>query len=439
VNLRKTIASTVVIATVSVLAGCSSGGSHAVADLTAAPDYSGKLSILTAFAGEPLEPYFNTVVDDYKKLHPGVQITLAQETDDSAIKDKEKVLIASQSLPDIYFSYAGNWGSNFATNGIAADLSSIIAPGTDWGNTFGKSSLDAFKYDGKYYGIPVMVDAKYMGYNKQIFDQVGIDVPKTFEELIADCPKLKAAGHTPIAFGNKDGWPGLHYLGQLFAYNVPRDVLEADFVPSTAKYTDPGYVKGMQQFVQLLTTCTGDGANSNGVTYNSAEQQQTLGDAAMYYQELNEFSSVQAPGSQIEKDGFGIFQLPAPAGAAGDVFTLEAAPEGFMINQKSPNAALAVDFMKFATNEKNAATFSASPFGQPSPVLGAVTDQTATPSVVEGVKLLNDAKSTVAWLDMTNVPDVADAWTSVSEGLVSGSVTPQSALDTIREAAKNVK
>jgi raffinose/stachyose/melibiose transport system substrate-binding protein len=55
------------------------------------------------------------------------------------------------------------------------------------------------------------------------------------------------------------------------------------------------------------------------------------------------------------------------------------------------------------------------------------------------VKLLNDAKSSVAWLDMTNVPDVADAWTSVSEGLVSGSVTPQSALDTIREAAKNVK
>jgi raffinose/stachyose/melibiose transport system substrate-binding protein len=424
---------------VGVTAACAGGGSGAKADLSAKPDYSGHLSILTAFAGDPLDPYFVNLVKDYEKLHPKVKIKLSQETDDDAIKDKEKVLIASKSLPDIYFSYAGTWGKNFGENGLAADLSSVIKPGTTWGDTFGKSSLDAFKYGGKYYGVPVMVDAKYMGYNKAAFKKAGVTVPKTFQELLDTCSPLKKAGYVPITFGNKDGWPGLHYLGQLLAYNVPRAVLDKDLDPTTAKFTDPGYVQAMGQFQKLVTTCTGDGSDSNGVNYNTSEQQQSDGKAAIYYQELNEFSSVVTKGSQAEKDGFGIFQLPAPANAKGNPKTLEGAPEGFMINSKSKQAALALDFMKFVTNKKNATTFSADPYGQPSPVLGAVTKDSATESVAEGTKLLNDAKSTIGWLDMENVPNVGDTWVSVSEGLVSGSLTPDSALKKVRQSSKESK
>lgn len=421
------------------LAACSSGGNGAAGDITAKPDYSGSLSILTAAAGDPLGSYFEGVVKDYTKLHPGVKITLAQETDDNAIKDKEKVLIGSQSLPDIYFSYAGNWGENFALNGLAADLSAVIAPGTKWGDTFGEGSLNAFKYDGKYYGIPQYVDAKFMGYNKKIFSDLGLSVPTTLEQLVSDCSTIKAAGYVPIAFGNKDGWPGLHYLGQLFAYDVPQKTREADLLPKTATYTDAGYVQGMKQFQQLVTACTGDGSNSNGVTYTTAQQQQATGKAAMYYQELIEFDSVDTKDSRLSKDGFGIFPLPAPENAKGDTSTLESAPEGYMINKKSKNAALALDFMKFVMNEKNATTLSSPPYGQPSAVKGVVTDSIASAPVAEGTKLVNDAKSTVVWLDMANVPSVGDAWVAASEGLVSGSLSPEDALKSVRQASEKAK
>ncbi|WP_246036324.1 ABC transporter substrate-binding protein [Sinomonas susongensis] len=421
------------------LSACSSGGTTQAADLSAKPDYSGNLSILTAGAGDPMSSYFENLVKDYEAQHAGVKITLTQETDDNAIKDKEKVLIGSQSLPDIYFSYAGNWGQNFADNGLAADLSSVIAPGTPWGSTFGVGSLDAFKYDGKYYGVPLYNDAKFMGYNKKIFSQLGLGVPKSFGELISDCSVIKKAGYTPIAFGNKDGWPGLHYLGQLLAYDVPASVRQSDLQPKTASYSDPGYVEGMKQFQQLVNSCTGDGSNSNGVAYTTAQQQQANGQAAMYYQELIEFDSVNTKGSELSKDGFGIFQLPAPDGAKGDAATLEAAPEGYMINNRSKNAALALDFLKFVTNQKNASTLSAPPYGQPSAVKGAVTPQNATPAVVDGTGMVNDAKSTVVWLDMANVPGVADAWVSASEGLVSGSLTPEAALKSVLQASQKAK
>ncbi|MEY9951653.1 ABC transporter substrate-binding protein [Leifsonia sp. EB34] len=434
----KTITAAAAGALALALTACSAGGTGS-ADISAKPDYSGSLSILTAGAGDPMSSYFENLVTDYKKLHPNVKITLAQETDDNAIKDKEKVLIGSQSLPDVYFSYAGNWGENFAQNGLAADLSSVIAPGTTWGDTFGEGSLNAFKYDGKFYGVPLYVDAKFMGYNKKIFSDLGISVPKTLSELVSDCSTIKAAGYTPIAFGNKDGWPGLHYLGQLFAYDVPQKALEADLLPKTAKYTDPGYVEGMKQFQQLVTACTGDGTNSNGVTYTTAQQQQATGKAAMYYQELIEFDSVVTKDSQLAKDGFGIFPLPAAKGSAGDTSTLEAAPEGYMINKKSKNAALALDFLKFATDKKNATTLSAAPYGQPSAVKGVVTGQIASAPVTEGTALVGDAKSTVVWLDMANVPSVGDAWVAASEGLVSGSLSPEDALKSVRQASEKAK
>jgi raffinose/stachyose/melibiose transport system substrate-binding protein len=420
------------------LSACSSGGGGS-ADIGAKPDFSGSLSVLTASAGDPMGSYFENLVKEYKTKHPKVRITLAQETDDNAIKDKEKVLIASQSLPDIYFSYAGNWGQNFAENGLVADLSSVIAPSTDWGKTFGTGSLDAFKYDGKYYGVPLYNDAKFMGYNKAIFDKAGVSVPKTFEELVSSCTTIKAAGYVPIAFGNKDGWPGLHFLGQLIAYDVPRATYEADLLPKTAKWTDPGYLTAMKQFTQLVDACTGDGSNSNGVTYTTAQQQQATGKAAMYYQELIEFDSVNTADSRLHKDGFGIFPLPAPSNASGDAGTLEAAPEGYMINKKSKNAALALDFMKFVTDKANATTLSSPPYSQPSAVIGAVTPQNVSLAVADGTELVNKAETTVVWLDMATVPTVGDAWVSASEGLVSGGLTPAAALASVKQASEKAK
>ncbi|WP_354238746.1 hypothetical protein [Arthrobacter sp. UYEF20] len=78
------------------LAGCADGGSQTAAplDLTKKPEYSGTLSILTKFGGDPLEPYFEDLAAEYKKLHPDVSFELIQETDQS-IKDKTKTLTAS--------------------------------------------------------------------------------------------------------------------------------------------------------------------------------------------------------------------------------------------------------------------------------------------------------------------------------------------------------
>ncbi|MEV6396830.1 extracellular solute-binding protein [Streptomyces sp. NPDC051907] len=420
------------------LTGCFAGPSQKpTADVTAEPEYSGKLSVLTKFAGDPLSPYFEGLAAAYEKKHPDVDVELIQETDQS-IKDKTKTLTASGALPDVYFTWTGNWAENFIRGNRAADLTEVIGPGTPWGRTFGKGSLNAFAHDGRYYGIPLYNNGKFMGYNKAAFAKAGVKAPVTFDELVGSCPALRKAGFEPIAFGNKDGWPALHYLQQLFAYNVPTDVREADYRPQTATLDHPGYLSALKQFKALVTACTNTGAGTNGVLYTSAQEAFSHGKAAMYYQEVLEFDTTTAGGS-VKPEQFGLFRLPAPSGARGDVRVLEGAPEGYFVNADSPRAALAVDFMKFVTDLPAAKTLSSPPYGQPSTVVGAVTPQTSSKAVFEGIEAVNRAPRLAGWLDMVTVPEVADAWLAGGEALISGSRTPEQVLETVRRASAAAK
>ncbi|MET3919292.1 maltose-binding protein MalE [Arthrobacter sp. UYEF20] len=278
-----------------------------------------------------------------------------------------------------------------------------------------------------------------MGYNQRIFRELGLTPPSTFDELISSCSVLKGAGYEPIAFGNKDGWPGLHYLQQLFAYEVPADVLKADFDPQSAKLDDQGYVKAMEQFTTLVNECTGSGKDSNGVLYTTAQQALAEGKAGMYYQEILEFDTTASDESRLKKDGLGIFKLPAASDAKGDTKAIEGSPEGYIINAKSKNAALAADFMKFATSTQNAATLSAPPYGQPSAVKGAVSEQNSTGPVVEGIKQVNEASDSIIWLDSVTVPAVADAWLAGGEALIAGTQGPEQILASVRSASSAVK
>jgi raffinose/stachyose/melibiose transport system substrate-binding protein len=420
------------------LAACSGGGpaQAPAADAAATPDFSGTLSILTKFGGDPTGPYFENLAAEYQKKHPQVKFELIQETDQS-VKDKLKTLTASDALPDVYFTWTGNWADNYIRGGRAADLTRVIGPDTEWGKTFSPGSLAAFARGGKNYGIPLYGNGKFMGYSKSAFDKAGVTVPTTFEELIAACGPLRKAGYEPVAFGNKDGWPALHYLQQLFAYDVPEATLQADFDPATAKLGDPGYVTALNQFKTLVEQCTDTKSGTNGVLYTSAQEAFAGGKAAMYYQEILEFDN--ATSGKVKPDDFGIFQLPVPQGAAGDPAVLEGSPEGYLINAKSPRVALAVDFMKFATSLDNAKTMSAPPYGQPSTVVGAVTAETSSKAVYEGVQLVNKAPRLAIWLDTVTVPEVADAWLAGGEAMVSGGMTAEKVLESVRQASDSAK
>jgi len=103
-------------------------------------------------------------------------------------------------LPDIMIGKAQDVAT-YASQGVLADIS---------GKSYLKNLLDAAvasgSYKGKTYGV--VVNALYQGvyYNRKLFKDNGIAIPKTQAELQKVIDKCKALGVTPFATHFKDGW-----------------------------------------------------------------------------------------------------------------------------------------------------------------------------------------------------------------------------------------
>lgn len=406
--------------------------------LTAPAEKSGTITMVTKFADPKYAPYFESVTKAYEQANPKVTIKLEQ-VGDQPYKDKIRVLSASKQLPDIYFSWAGDFANKFVRAGLAADLTSVIGPDTEWGKTFSPAALKAFETKGKNFGVPIDLDAKYLAYNKAAFTKAGISgAPASLEELIGACDKLRTAGYTPIAFGNQYGWPAIHYITQLNAYNVAPATLAKDYDPATGAFTDPGYAKAVDQFKDIVTHCSSKDAN--GVSHEAGQANFLNGKAAMHYLESVEFQVLTAKGGAPKElaDNWDFMRLPAPQGAAGDVGALTGAPDGFMVNAQSKNAALAVDVLKFMTTQQNAAKLTAD-IGWLSPVQGSATSANSFPQLQSALADISKANQFAIWLDTVTNAEVANAYLSGIEGVISGSKTSKDVMTGVQEAAAKAK
>jgi glucose/mannose transport system substrate-binding protein len=76
-----------------------------------------------------------------------------------------------------------------------------------WRELMPKPIVDATVREGKFFAVPVNIHGQnWMFYNTKVFADAGLEVPKTFPELIATGEKLKAKGVIPIALGGQPNW-----------------------------------------------------------------------------------------------------------------------------------------------------------------------------------------------------------------------------------------
>ena len=106
--------------------------------------------------------------------NPKVEIEIQAESD-QGVKDKLRILAASNQLPDVYFSWAGDFTKKFVRGDLAKDLTGDVTG--EWKDSFTPAALEAYTYDGKLYGVPITLDAKYLVYNTKLFADNGVAVP----------------------------------------------------------------------------------------------------------------------------------------------------------------------------------------------------------------------------------------------------------------------
>lgn len=216
-----------------LLAGCTPPGGAAgdapaanivTIDAPVTPAEVAKLGDVTlklwADSGE--EATLADFVPQFEKKYPNVTVKVTIKSFDDLVKTVVNAM-NSNDAPDLA---QGNQG--YAVDGMLVQAKLIrplddVAAAYGWDKTYSKYSLDQFRWNDEgtkwgagtlYANSPV---TQYIGVfeNKDLLAQAGVAVPTSFEEMAASLPVLKAAGVTPIVFGNSDKQAAMHLMGSL--------------------------------------------------------------------------------------------------------------------------------------------------------------------------------------------------------------------------------
>ncbi len=199
---RALVAGIAVFGVVASLAACSTGGSA-----------SGKTEIRVATfpagADEAAYAAFATQEAQFEKLNPDIDV-IGVEYEWTG--PTFAVQLAGGSLPDV-FTVPFTDAKTLLENGQLMDVTKEV---TDLGyaDKFNPIILDAVKdADGKIFGFPRQAYAMGLQYNRQLFEQAGLDPdspPTTWDEVRADAKiiseKTGKAGYAQMTMNNTGGW-----------------------------------------------------------------------------------------------------------------------------------------------------------------------------------------------------------------------------------------
>lgn len=148
-----------------------------------------------------LEEALQTIADGYEKLHPDVKIRLISEPVES-YQDWIKSQIIADDLPDIQSNHSSNLMSQYNAGlivNVSNELNSRSAYGERhiWKDTFKDLFIDEGE-DGT--SIPFFAVELGIYYNKAIYEKLGLEIPKTWDEFMNNCEIIQNAGILPIAF-----------------------------------------------------------------------------------------------------------------------------------------------------------------------------------------------------------------------------------------------
>ena len=389
------------------------------------------ITFMHRFPDEPYNTFINTKLAVYEQMHPDIKFNIIS-AQNQEYKEKIKIVVGSEDTPDIFFSWVGDFTERFIREDLILDLTPYLEADPEWKDSFIESQLEQYvNADGMQYGIPFRLDCKLFFYNKAIFDEHNLTVPTTWDEFINVCETLKAAGITPISFGNQEPWSASHYIGTLNQICVPDEVREKDYNPKTGEFTDPGYVEALQYYQQILQY-TND--NPNGVKPDMGRTNFIMEQSAMYYAELIEIPYIKADNAEME---FGMFNFPKIEGAKGNQDILTGVPEGFVVSSKTKYPDECVEFLKWFLG-KEVGTQMCQEIGWFNAAKGTtegLTDQ----ALLDGYNAVMEAKAMSAWLDNALYSTVCDEYLTSVSALTGGDITPEQAMENIQAKAKEAQ
>ena len=230
----------------SALALISATGAFADCDVPDGPEITAMTATFPAYVA---------VAEEFRKC-PNVDVEL-----DLEVRTKAKpALDANPALYDIV-SVHNDTIVQFLEAGTLRPLDDLVAK---YGQGLNDNQL--IRINGKVMAVALMVNLKHMMYRQDIFDDLGIEPPTTYDEMLAAAEKIREAGVVdyPLGMTYKGDWNIAAAFNDMFAAyggtfvnedNTPNLNSEAgmktlEMMKRVTEYLDPEYLVSDSTFVQ---------------------------------------------------------------------------------------------------------------------------------------------------------------------------------------------
>lgn len=283
-----------------------------------------------------------SMINEFNKENPDINVTLSAPADAGTVL---KARLTKDNVPDI-MSLGGD-ASNYGQL-VDADMLSDLT-----NESFTKNISESYinmlsdlkeKKDNKIYAIPYATNASGVIYNKDLFAKLGLQVPKTWDELMEVCNKIKASGGTPFYMTLKDSWTGMNIWNIITSNLQPDNFLKnrkegkTTFAATHGEITDKMLKIGSNAEKDIL-----------GVSYDDGNAAFAQGKAFMYIQGNWAISEIKKGNHKIN---LGMFMLPASNVADKNKVT-SGIDVAFAISKSSPHQAEAKKFIGYMIEKEN--------------------------------------------------------------------------------------
>lgn len=198
------------------------------------------------------EQALEEVVKAFNEEYAG-KIKLVYEPIPGDYKVKLTAMLSAGTAPDIFYLDT-SWAEEFFRKGVIQPLDLLIRKHALDLEDFYPSLIEAFKYDGRIYGLPKDFSTLALFYNKRMFDEAGLEYPNenwTWVDLVYAATKLT---RDLDGDGQIDVWGLSLYRDGAFNRVIPFIVQAGGKVVNedlTTALGDPDSVEGIRFYIDL--------------------------------------------------------------------------------------------------------------------------------------------------------------------------------------------
>jgi N,N'-diacetylchitobiose transport system substrate-binding protein len=291
---------------------------------------------------KPKEQAVDSVLDAFEKAHEGTEVTVEYIPVETRAQRIKAAFNDPASAPDL-IEYGNTDTAGYVKDGGLADVSKEFAAWDEAEQT-DPTARQSVTVDGKVYGAPYFVGVRALYYRTDVFDELGLDVPRTQAELISTAKEIRAAkpGMYGIAVGGAYTYGAMPYIwahgGELA---TGKSGSYASAIDSAAAR------KGIEAYTSLFgddncpaAKCAGMGGNDTVTAFASGKAAMAIG---------GDFSHAAVEAGKV-KGNYAV--VPLPGVEPGSIAPAFAGGNNLGVLKSTSHRTLAVDLMKRLASKK---------------------------------------------------------------------------------------